>query len=422
MVPVRFLTAPARLERCLESLGVVLARDVSPFAAWERRLRRPIVALVAMLAAALVLAVFVNPAVVVACGALAGVIVVGYGWPALTIRGLSAELHVPVIRGVEGEPLRATVAIRNAWPWPVWGVWLEGDLGDRRTVALARLPARSTSEFAWDGAPQRRGEFPRGEVRIVTAFPFGLTSASRPVRLERRVLVWPATVPLEALLGGGILRTSDEHFSDHRQGDAGDVSGTRPFRHGDALRKVHWPLSSRTGELVSCERQAPISAAVRVVVHPDPDGRDDGPTGTLESSLRIAASVCRAYHARHARVECRLGGDEHEIQPGRRGLARFFDALARYEPAPAPSRATRRGRGGRDAGTLQIVITTPAGMGRLADHERGGPDHLLIVVEPAGAEGAAAPPAATPPRVVRLRSGRSLLDDFGGRWGRLCHA
>lgn len=419
MVPERIRARPARLERFLDSLGGVLARDVSPFAAWERRLRRPIVALLAMLAVAAVLAVFVNPAVVVACGALAGVIVVGYGWPALTIRGLSAELRLPAIRGVEGEALRATVAIRNAWPWPVWGVWLEGDLGERRTVALARLPARSTSEFTWDGAPQRRGEFPRGEVRIVTAFPFGLTAASRPVRLERRVLVWPATVALEALLGGGILRTSDEHFSDHRQGDVGDVSGTRPFRHGDALKKVHWPLSSRTGELVSCERQAPISAAVRVVVHPDPDGRDDGPTGTLESSLRIAASVCRAYHARHARVECRLGGDEHEIQPGQRGLSRFFDALARYEPAPARCPAARRGRGGRDGGTLQIVITTPGGMGRLSDQERSGPDRLLIVVEPADAEDAA--PAAAPPRVVRLRSGRCLLDEFGGRWGRLCH-
>ena len=105
MVPEHFHSLPARLERFLDSLGVVLARDVSPFAAWERRLRRPIVALLAMLAVAAVLAVFVNPAVVVACGALAGVIVVGYGWPALTIRGLSAErlfLGAPRLR-VSGE-------------------------------------------------------------------------------------------------------------------------------------------------------------------------------------------------------------------------------------------------------------------------------------------------------------------------------
>lgn len=399
----------------------LLARDLTPRGTWEGVVRRPLFVLGAMLATGIVLAVLVNPAVVVPCGALAGVIAVGYGWPGLTIRGLSAELRIPVARGVEGEPFRPTLAIRNGWPWPVWGVWLEGDLGDGRAVPLSRLPARSTTEFSWEVAPQRRGEYPRGAVRIVTGFPFGLASATRPVGVRRRVLVWPATVPLDNVLGGHPSSAHDDVFSDHRHGDSGDVSGTRPFRLGDSLRKVHWPLSSRTGELVSCERQAPITAAVRVVVYPDPDGHDDdGPTGTLESALRVAASVCSAYHARQARVECLLAGQRLDIEPGRRGIVRFLDSIARYEPGACRA-AFPRTMASRDSPALRIVITTPKGVDRAAGVGRHANGGLVIVIEPAE-HPAAAPAQTAAPHVVHLRSGSSMLDDFGARWGRLRHA
>jgi uncharacterized protein (DUF58 family) len=334
--------------------------DLCPAAApWERWVKRPIVLLAAMLAMAVAMAAFANPVSATAALAIVAVIAVGHGWPALTIRGVTAELRFAGRRGVEGEPVPALVSVRNAWPWPVWGICLEADIGGREQVSLAHLPPLSTTEFRWECLPRCRGEFPRGPVEIVSGFPFGLTFARRPIAVGPKIVIWPATVALDSLLDAGDTAAATEAACDHRAGDAGDVIGTRPFRQGDPLRRVHWALTARTGAMVACERQAPRATAVRVVVDADSASHDDGgPTGTFENALRVAASICRAYHGQHARVECWLGRERLEVAAGRQGLARFLDALARSSPAA----------GGRDAVTREQPAA-PGRRRRPADHD-----------------------------------------------------
>jgi uncharacterized protein (DUF58 family) len=406
-----------------------LTRDLCPRAApVERFVRRPIVLLAVMLAIAILLAAYANPVSSTAAFALGAVIVVGYGWPALVIRGITADLRPTARRGVEGEVLPVVLTVRNAWPIPVWGIAIEADVGGHERVSLAHLRARATDEFRWECVPGCRGEFPRGRVELVTGFPFGITFARRAVRVDRTAVVWPATVPLDAALDVGEAAATEEAVCDRRVGDAGDVIGTRPFRQGDPLRRVHWPLTARTGSLVTCERQAPLATSVRVIVDCNPASHDGGgPTGSLEDAIRVAASICRSYHRGGARVECRLGRERLDVPPGGSGLTRFLDSLARMRiagdaAAGSPLEGGAAVRKARPAGGgLVIEITTARGLA--ATPARRGPAcGLLIVIDPVSAS-ADLPLRSLPAgRVVRLVSGGDTLSELARCWGGIRHA
>lgn len=410
-------------------VAFALTRDLCPRAApVERFVRRPIVLLAVMLGMAILLAAFANPVAATAAFALLAVIAVGHGWPAVVIRGVSADLRFAGHRGVEGEILPGIVTVRNSWPFPVYGIAIEADIGGREQATLERLPPRSTTEFRWECVPRCRGEFPRGAVEIVTGFPFGITFARRGVSVTGTIVVWPATVPLEALLDAGETAATEEAVSDRRVGDAGDVIGTRPFRQGDSLRRVHWPLTARMGTLVTCERQAPLATSVRVIVDCDPASHDDavGPTGSLENAIRVAASICRGYHQSGARVECRLGRERIDVAPGRQGLTRFLDTLARKRiagdaAAGSPGDGLAAARQTRAVGGLEIGITTARGLAATAGRRTalGG---LLILIDPVTGGPDLPPRSLVATRVVRLVSGGDTLADFARRWGGLRHA
>jgi len=413
--------------------GVVLTYDFCP---WANRfvywMKQPIAALSLAMAAALALAIFVRPVALVAFVAILAVVALGYLWPWVAVRGLDARLRFMQTRVAEGEEARATVRVTNAWPWPIWGLAVEGDFGGPASVALAQVPGWSTAEFGWPVMPQRRGVQPRRPPRLVTGFPFGLQLASRPVDVERRLLVWPRTVPLETLLDAAETRPSDEFCSAVRVGESGDIAGTRPFRSGDSLRRVHWAQTARTGAMVVSERQAPVLSAVRVVFDPDLALHEgDGPDSTLEWSIRIAASICAAYQRQQAAVECCHGHETIRIAHGDVGLRGFLDTLARFEPPTAAdprcpaSSGERCGRiHDRHCGAFQITVTSARALAERVEHRQVHGEQCFVVIAPRS------PAAVDAGRAAPRTPGRSLWlevdphDDvlavFQRRWRSIC--
>jgi uncharacterized protein (DUF58 family) len=413
--------------------GGVLTYDFCP---WANRfvywMKQPIAALSLAMVAALSLAVFVRPVALVAFAAILVVVGLGYLWPAVAVRGLSAHLRFMQTRVAEGEEARATVRVRNAWPWPVWGLAIEGDVGGPASVALAQVPGWSTAEFGWPVTPRCRGVHPRQPPRLITGFPFGLRLASRPVEVEHRLLVWPRIVPLETLLDAAETRPSDEFFSAVRVGESGDIAGTRPFRSGDSLRRVHWAQTARTGAMVVSERQAPVLSAVRVVFDPDLALHEgDGPDSTLEWSIRIAASICAAYQRQHAAVECCHGHETIRLAHGDVGLRAFLDALARFTPptaadplCPSPTEG-RCGRiHDRACGAFQITVTSARALARRVEHRQVHGEQLFVVIDrPSDATGDPGPlPARMPGRMLRLEADPhdDVLTVFRRRWRSIC--
>lgn len=399
---------------------------------WVYWVKKPVATLSLAFVAALACAVFVNAVAFISAAAILGVILLGYGWPSISMRGLTASLRFHDRRVSEGESTRATVTIRNTWPWPVWGIAITGDFGGEATVALARVAGWSLTEFSWEFTPGCRGEFPHAAVRMTTAFPFGLQEASRAVAVERKLLVWPEIVPLDTLLDAAETRPSDDHCSELRVGDSGDMAGTRPFRNGDSLRRVHWAQTARTGSMVVCERESPVLAAVRVVFDSDPATHDAaGPAGTLEWSIRIAASICAAYHRQNARVECCFGHETILVAPGPEGITRFLDRLARFRTCHHVEKNCDHEHAGHacrrihhhNCGVFQVTITTARGLFQRTEHRHVHGDQFWIVLDPQPhPEGRDGPSSSLPGRVMRLEWRPDPREEFRRTWRSSCRA
>ena len=204
--------------------------------------------------------------------------------------------------------------------------------------------------------------------------------------------MWPRTVPLKSLLDSAETRPSEDRFTDARCGESGDVLGTRPFRNGDSLRRIHWPQTARTGSLVVCERQAPATSAIRIVVDTDPTIHETiNGENSIEWAIRIVASIAMAYQSKQAAVEGLLPWSVRQSWPGyKRGLVRFLDHLAHFESIhngkqsesldakenqTTPPKKTRT-----DCGVFQVRVTTRQGLHRGPEHQSVQGDQLCIVL------------------------------------------
>jgi len=370
----------SRVSHAAGQLDRALRTDFCPWAnRWVYWMKEPFWCVVLAAVLSLAVGLLINPvallltAVLVLLGGLAATL------PWLTMRGLDCVVSVDQSRGRVGESLGVRLRIRNRRFWPAWGVSLSGgfptnhlDLATNPKassgVALARIPGRREVEYVWRMTPVSHGSYPLAIPQLETAFPFGIFRSSRAVRVEGRTIVWPATVPISGLPDAPAEAGREEVMSDRTAGETGDLLGTRLFRAGDSLRRVHWVQTARQQRLVVSERQSPAGSVVRVCVDAAADtypGELSGGLcrgGTWELVIRVAASICESLHQQHGRVELLLGSKRFEA--GESGLAfrQLMDALSTAEPDPSMNRTTGQ-RVAMGCGAV-IFISTPAGIAR----------------------------------------------------------
>lgn len=444
----------------------LLTYDFCPqFNRWVYWVKDPAASLTLAALAALACAVFIKPIAWLAFAAVMFVVFLGYLWPTIAVQRLSARLSFRQRRVSEGDVAHAVLTVVNRWPWPVWGISLEEGFGTRPTIALSRIGGYATAEFLWEFTPELRGEYPESPPRIVTGFPFGLRRAGRPVEVGQSLLVWPQIVDLDTLLDAAETRPSDDLFSETRAGESGDLTGTRPFRQGDSLRRVHWAQTARVGRMIVSERQAPTQTAVRVVFDSDPRlHAGSGTDSTLEWSIRLAASICAAYHRTHASVECCFGHEVLAIEPGIWGWQRFLDRLARWRVCSDVHEPGHHAQTGEHSpgehshghhhqhnhkhghtddcehehtsqqchkihhhrcGAFQVTITTDVGLAHRTEHRHVHGDQRFVVLSTAGflpdcgiCSDEHPPPSR---RAILLDHPRSVAADFQRKWRHACH-
>lgn len=418
-------------------LAQILTYDFCPWAnRWLHWIKHPLAALGFAALAALACAIFVEQMAVVALAAIVLVGLIGLFWPSMSICGLSAEFGFRQERVEEGQAARVHVLLQNHLPWPVWGLTIQWSTTESLSMALAKVPGRSRMEFEWEIIPLLRGEYPQSSPRLETGFPFGLMSASRPIPVRQTLVVWPRIIPLDTLLDAAETRPSDEAFSDQRVGDSGDLTGTRLFRNGDSLRRVHWAQTARQGQMIVCERQMPVQSAVRVVFDSDPhihrDGKDGG---TLEWSIRIAASVCAAYHRENSQVECCFGHEIIPLSSGPRGLSKFLDALARWNACSSQhGRACDHEHSSHDCrrihhrhcGAFQVTVTTDLGLAHRTEHRLVHGDQRLVILktDAFGESCSICGESHSSPShlAIVLSRADTIAADFKRQWRSVCHA
>ncbi len=381
---------PSKFARLGARLHAALSHDFCPGAnRWVYWLKNPFWVVLTATLTAIVCGLFVSVAMFVFGAALLGLLALGVLWPWLTMRGVSARLHYEQSRCREGEPIAVEIEVTNRWPWPVWGLRVhQGMMGDAAAagndLVVAMVAGWSVVTHQVIFRPPQRGVYPVETPRMESGFPFGLYLARRRLMEWNQLIVWPSRAILQSLPDAVEIESREDRTSDRRAGDVGDVLGTRWFRQGDPLRRVHWAQSARQGRLIVCERQTPVSCALRLVLDLDPaqhGGR--GGEASIERLLRVAASIVESMHTQHAYVECVIGHETYAIGPAAQDLRRCLDALAAIPVggvAECHDHGLCCGSTSRHRSMSEFLLTTERGFARRMHDRHWSENHHYIVV------------------------------------------
>jgi len=155
----------------------------------------------------------------------------------------------------------------------------------------------------------------------------------------------------------------------HHPGDGGEFADIRQFRFGDRLRRVHWPVSVRTGQLHVTSTYADQDSEVVLLVDAMHDiGTSQGIGGrssSLDNAVRAAGAIAEHYLRTGDRVGLRVLG-AREVPAlgsaaGRNHLRRVLDTLARTTASQGTvadeKRLSGQLRARVPAGALVVVLT-----------------------------------------------------------------
>lgn len=169
---------------------------------------------------------------------------------------------------------------------------LPPQLGDRPRFLVPPTGVGAVRDLEYTVLPHVRGVHPLGPLRIRIQDPFGLTSVPVPAQGRGSVLVVPRIHPLASTrqLGPAVGTEGSIPHQVALRGE--DDASIRGYREGDDLRRIHWPATARTGELMVRQEDRP--ARRRAVVLLDSRTSAHGGRGredTFEWAVTMAASI-----------------------------------------------------------------------------------------------------------------------------------
>lgn len=189
--------------------------------------------------------------------------------------------------------------------------------------------------------PDARGRFTMPSIGAGRTDPLGLVSTRRVIRRAEVVLAYPRFYGLQALTlpvgrryqPGGIPLASS-------LGDTTEFVGTRDFRQGDPLRRVHWRSWARRGRPVVKEYHDEYFSRVALVLdtylprRPRAADREG-----FEAAISLLASIADRMSRSEEVVDVLAAGpDLYEVSAGRSlgYLGNVLDVLACLQPSGDP--------------------------------------------------------------------------------------
>ena len=391
----------AKLDRINSALSLDFCPSYNRYFYW---LKNPFWLLVLAAVGAALCGLFVSPLAFLLCGILLLLLGGGVLMPWLAVRGIDCSVVFDVPRTRVGSPAVVRLRVRNRWPIPVWGLSLirgfahdetqDGDEG----VSLARVPGWSSVEYSWPFIPSHRGQYPLTTAEVETGFPFGIFYARKSAQVEGHLVVWPRTARLAGIPDFSESPQNEDSFCDRRVGDNGDMTGTRLFRNGDSLRRVHWSQTARQQTLIVTERQAPATSTVRLAVDLASESHPaESADVTLERCVEAVASLCESLHRQHCHIELEIDGQLMMAGEAAAGYQKLMDTLAVAELGLGKRHNRCR------SGGAGIRVTTERGQQANHSHQ------IIVDAGPMGSGG-----------WIDLDESSDVLDQLSGLWRKVC--
>ncbi|MFF4237454.1 DUF58 domain-containing protein [Actinomadura geliboluensis] len=346
-----------------------------------------------------------EPAALAAAGlaAVAGALLWTLPRPRLDVRREIAPAKV-----ARGEPAVGVLHVTNRGRG-VRGLSAQDAAGSAEVaVAIPRLRAGGGRTVTYRLPTARRGEITVGPLRLVRADPLRLARRVREYGEPRVLLVRPRTVPLP-VLPSGRAHHLEGPTSDRSPAGTATFHALREYMAGDEMRHIHWKSSARTGTLMVrrlVDASLPTTTVVletRSAAWPEPDD--------FELAVDAAASVAAGAAAAGFPVRILTGGGPLAATRGGPGdLEVLLDALTTVRTDEGGLPAADAVRGVRAGGSLVVVTTGGAELGRIASVRSRFDRVVVLRVRPAGP--APAPPGVHPVDVTGL-------DGLAESWRRL---
>jgi len=353
---------------------------------------------------------------------------------------LSSSRRLESPRTAAGQESAVTLRLDNVSRLPS-GLMLVEDrvpyvLGNRPRFVLDRVEPRGRREVTYPVRSEVRGRYQIGPMSIRLTDPFGLCELHRSFSAKDTLIVTPPVHELPAVPLAGEWAGSGESRARSVASAGEDDAGTREYRQGDDLRRVHWRSTARTGQLMVRREEQPWQARSTVLL----DTRrlahaGEGPGSSFEWAVSTAASVGLHLlkHGYFVRLltdtGAHVGGADLSVDGSSGDVeGALLDALAVVTTSDNDDlhhASTALRRGGGD-GLLVAVLgdLDPEESRALARLRHGSTAAVAIVLDTAtwgptahatsrpaaGADGAVALLRAAGWRVVRARAGDALAE------------
>ncbi len=171
-------------------------------------------------------------------------------------------------------------------------------LGDRPRCIVPPLHRGEAHTLTYEIRSHVRGRHRLGPLDLSVRDPFGLTDRAVALQSTAEIVVLPRVVPLGGE-GMGAQGVGTEGTIPHMVALHGedDVS-VRDYRDGDDLRRVHWPATARTGNLMVRQEDRPSMRRAIVLL----DSRESAHGATTSPSLEWAVTMAASVVAHSERL------------------------------------------------------------------------------------------------------------------------
>jgi uncharacterized protein (DUF58 family) len=222
------------------------------------------------------------------------------------------------------------------------------------TFEVATIAPGSIATASYRVVCRPRGVYRVGPSRIVAADPLGFAEVSVPEGPVDQLIVYPT---VEKLSGFPTIRGQDPSMAaarpEHSQRGGEDFFTLREYQRGDDLRRIHWPSSAKTDELMIRQLETPWQSRALVLLDVRPEVYES--SDAFETAVSGAASVIT--HLVKSGFDADLwAGDPQSIDATKYGAA--MERLALVQPNPAVDMQAVAGHIRHKGGGGALVIVT----------------------------------------------------------------
>lgn len=232
--------------------------------------------------------------------ALAILLLAGWLWARSSSERMTAQVERPAGPFTVGDTISETVVLRNGGGTPKAWVEVE-DYTDlpgikfKRIASLGLLVAFDRLDMS--GTVTRRGEYTIGPLVARTSDPFSMFPQEVIFGGKEVVLVYPKIVSIPDFASPSIHLVGDNSRTQRARVLSTDVASVREYEAGDALGRIHWLSTARTGELMVKQFDQGSSSQMWVLFDQHKDSQvADGDESTDEMAATVAASVIDRYN------------------------------------------------------------------------------------------------------------------------------